>query len=347
MKKRDCFVDALRGYACLAVVFYHVIMGIRLAGIEYPSTYLELWIENFLGSFHVPLFMFLSGYVFRLTGGWKSKGTRTKFILHKLLNLGLPYAFFSIVYILINHFTPGTNHSNSLSDMLHIWHRPVAQYWFLFSLLLLFIIWVFLSNFINDKLILVLMVFVNMAVVLLDAKVFCWNYVGDFFVVFGLGVILSELYVDKLNIAVKILILLMHVAVVTIVFNYDLVSLFYVGEIRRLVGVTASIVLISLLKHFDIINKLLLVVNKYSFPIYLLHTIFTSATRIVLKKIGLNNSIIHSILGIIVGIVIPMIIANITSKIYPLDFFFYPSKTIKKIKASKQKYNGNVLVENN
>lgn len=61
--KRDKLVDCLRGYACLLVVFGHVIMGIRKWGgiptFEYP-------LEKFIWTFHVSLFFFLSGYNVKL-----------------------------------------------------------------------------------------------------------------------------------------------------------------------------------------------------------------------------------------------------------------------------------------
>lgn len=96
-KTRDRFVDQLKGLACFLVVFGHVIMGIRKAGIPTPKS--MVFVEEYIWTFHVPLFMFLSGYVYRLTGGWEAKGTRKKFLLHKLFNLGIPYFVFSSIYI--------------------------------------------------------------------------------------------------------------------------------------------------------------------------------------------------------------------------------------------------------
>lgn len=66
---RDKLTDCLKGYACLLVVFGHVIQGIRNAGIIVPNK--EPMVETFLWSFHVALFMFLSGYVYYLRGGGK------------------------------------------------------------------------------------------------------------------------------------------------------------------------------------------------------------------------------------------------------------------------------------
>ena len=70
-----------------------------------------------------------------------SKRNKKKFLLHKLLNLGIPYFVFSSIYILINSITSGVNNSSSISDILMLWRTPVAQYWFLYALFILFVIW--------------------------------------------------------------------------------------------------------------------------------------------------------------------------------------------------------------
>ena len=40
--------------------------------------------------------------------------------------------------------------------------------------------------------------------------------------------------------------------------------------------------------------------SKYTFPIYLMHTIFSAGIRIVLLKLNFNNFYIHFILGLVI-----------------------------------------------
>lgn len=94
--RRNTFVDCLKVYACILVVFGHVILGLRNAGIVVPE--FSHFLEKFIWSFHMALFMFLSGYVYQITGEWKGKQSRIKFICHKLLNLGVPYFVFYYLY---------------------------------------------------------------------------------------------------------------------------------------------------------------------------------------------------------------------------------------------------------
>ena len=146
--ERNVLVDRLKGYACFLVLFGHVIRGIRTAGVPVPRFFEGM--ELFIWSFHVALFLFLSGVVYRLGGEWRGHNTKRGFIFHKLLGLGIPYVVFSALYICINSLVGGTNTQSSLKDILLIWKTPVAQYWYLYALFFLFCIWVALSGFLKN-----------------------------------------------------------------------------------------------------------------------------------------------------------------------------------------------------
>ena len=146
--ERNVLVDKLKGYACFLVLFGHVIMGVRLSGVNIPSFFEG--IEKFIWSFHVALFLFLSGVVYKETGEWKNKKTKLGFIKHKLLSLGVPYVTFSVIYIGINSFVGEANTHSSMRDILNIWKTPVAQYWFLYALFFLFCIWCCLSGILKN-----------------------------------------------------------------------------------------------------------------------------------------------------------------------------------------------------
>ena len=63
--ERNVLVDRLKGYACFLVLLGHVIMGIRLAGIDIHEFFWGM--EKFIWSFHVELFLFLSGVVYKVS----------------------------------------------------------------------------------------------------------------------------------------------------------------------------------------------------------------------------------------------------------------------------------------
>ena len=101
----------------------------------------------------------------------------------------------------------------------------------------------------------------------------------------------------------------------------------------RIIEFAASIMLISLLQNINVFSKFLLFMNKYSFQIYLLHTIFTAGIRIILMRLSITSWVIHIIVGTLCGIVFSVLAAVIAKKIKILNIFFFPTKTYKQLKT--------------
>lgn len=332
--ERDKLTDMLKGYACLLVVFGHIIIGIRTSGMAVPDV-LPLT-EKFIWSFHIDLFMFLSGYVYSITGGISHAKSRISFILSKLLNLGVPYFVFSAAYIAVNSLTPGVNNENSLSDILKIWYSPVAQYWFIFALFWLFVIYALLSKFLSNIAITALLYsafllfkFFGVNTGFLDSSFNC-------VLAFGIGTCLKSLNVQKLHPILRIGIVIFHAAAATLAIKTAFYDNFLMDDVLTLLGIFSSVCFISLFVDFQPISHSLLYICKYSFPIYLLHTFFTAATRILLLKMGIQNLALHICAACVSGILFPILIAKFFSRLPYLDFFFYPSRSVKKIKAAKE-----------
>lgn len=324
--ERNVLVDKLKGYACFLVLFGHVIMGIRLAGIDIPSFFEG--VEKFLWSFHVALFMFLSGVVYKETGEWKSKKTKPKFILHKLLNFGIPYFVFSAIYIFINSFVGQANTNSSLSDILKIWKTPVAHYWFLYALFFLFVIWTGFSGILKNWQTTLLVVLIGYIFPLLGIGLGSFDVVFYSALSFGVGTFINFKKISKPSAWFKYLFVFLHIIVAVLFIITNIIEDAFVKEFMALFGIYASILFISLLQNFKPISHFFDFMNKYSFQIYLLHTIFTAGIRIVLLRVNVTQWWIHVILGTICGIAFSVIVAVIAKKIKFLNFFFFPTKYI-------------------
>lgn len=332
-KKRDLLVDQLKGYACFLVAFGHVIMGIRRAGIVTP-VFMQL-LEAFIWTFHVPLFMFLSGYVFKITGGWRSKGGRIEFILHKLLNLGVPYLVFSTLYIAINSFIPGVNNQNSLVEILYLWKNPTAQYWFLYALFFLFVIWTCLSSgSIKNNVILTIGCTILASVAnMLEINLGCLQSALSMSLAFGVGTCMPDMSTIQWKYKSRLIIILLHLTIVFGLILIELNDLWIVEKMIEILGIFSSIAFISLIVKNNAISGILLWVNRYSFPIYLLHTIFTAGIRLILIKFGVSCYVFHVFIGTIMAIVAPYICMRIAERRVCLTFLFYPSKALKIAKS--------------
>jgi peptidoglycan/LPS O-acetylase OafA/YrhL len=100
----------------------------------------------------------------------------------------------------------------------------------------------------------------------------------------------------------------------------------FIKEIMILFGIYSSIMFISILQNCKAMARFLDFVNKYSFQIYLLHTIFTAGTRIILLRLNITQWWIHILLGTVLGLAFSVLAAVIAKKVKCLNFFFFPSK---------------------
>ena len=322
--ERNVLVDRLKGYACFLVLLGHVIMGIRIAGIDIPEFFWGM--EKFIWSFHVALFLFLSGVVYKMTGEWKGKQSKWKFLLYKLYNLGIPYIAFSVIYILINSLVGEANTGFAVSDIFYIWKTPVAQYWYLYALFFLFCIWTAFSGVLKNWQITLIVVLIGYLAPLFGIPFGSLDVVFYSALAFGIGTFVNFESLTKLSNLSKCLIVLMHIVTGVVFVILNKIEAPFIKEIMILFGIYSSIMFISILQNCKSMARFLDFVNKYSFQIYLLHTIFTAGTRIILLRLNITQWWIHILLGTAIGLAFSVLAAVIAKKVKCLNFFFFPSK---------------------
>jgi hypothetical protein len=76
-------------------------------------------------------------------------------------------------------------------------------------------------------------------------------------------------------------------------------------------------------------NLIVIFAIKYTWPIFLCHTLAAAPVRIALMKFGVLNPVVHITAGIIVTFFVPVGLAVVADKLKPLDFVFYPQRYIK------------------
>lgn len=100
--KRIKYIDTIKGFAILLVVMGHAIAWqfdnfLSLLGNANDYRIYFWWL--FIYSFHMPLFMFVSGYLFhRKTTGFKDE---MKYLWRRIHTLVLPYISVTLLYYLI------------------------------------------------------------------------------------------------------------------------------------------------------------------------------------------------------------------------------------------------------
>ena len=106
-----------------------------------------------------------------------------------------------------------------------------------------------------------------------------------------------------------------------IIYSYllteQIVNLKIISILKFVLAIFGTIVSVQLFISIEnklSLSKIVNFISKYTFPIYLMHTIFSASIRIVLLKIGIYNFYIHFVLGLLFGILMPVIIAFILEK---------------------------------
>ena len=257
---------------------------------------------------------------------WKRKKTKARFILSKLISLGIPYVVFSVVYIAINSFVGQANTQSSILDALYIWKTPVAQYWFLYALFFLFCIYAVFSGILPNWATTLAVVLIAYVLPLFGIGFGSFEVVVYSALAFGLGASLNFSVLTKPAPWIKWCVIASHIAVGVWLVVIGRIEDLYIKELMQLYGIYASILLISMLQNCKIVSRFLSFINKYSFQIYLLHTIFTAGIRIVMVRLNITQWWIHVVVGTICGIVFSVLAAVIAKKIKFLNFFFFPGK---------------------
>ena len=331
LQKRDTWVDAVKIYACILVLLGHLFQGLVAADIISAGP-LYKWFNETIYYFHVPLFFICSGFLHqkystvRNISGWRDS------FLKKLVSFSVPYFVFSMAtYALKVVFSGSVNKEvDGLLETLFL--KPLSPYWYLYILIIIFF---FAFTFKSKKeIFIVLAVVVSLRVIsyipgfdIYLLKAFFENAVW-----FVLGMVLCFFDLPRLLKKIKTVWAFVGVAVfalLSIVF-YDEKS--YYGTLpfaMGLLGCFATILFIIKFEKYLTGNQAVSIMTKYTFPVFLMHTIFAAGFRGVLVKVGVTNAVVHIVCGITVSIICPTVVAFVMSKMKWPEFLLYPNKFIK------------------
>jgi peptidoglycan/LPS O-acetylase OafA/YrhL len=305
---RDHSIDTLRGFACLLVVIYHVIGYDPATGLRVPEG--DFWrvFNDTLVYFHMPIFSFLAGVVY----AWRPfQNGFAAFIRSKACRLLVPMLVAGTLFALMQALTPGTNAKPREWYLLHI--IPVAHFWFLEALF-----WVFLLVAALEKTGLLARTLPFAGVMMVAAGLFMAPWMPNVFSLDGaaylLPFFLAGLACHRFSIP-----LARYHAALFVLLALSLAYLFLFGDVQAMarhsvaalaIGVFASAWLFALRPSFMPLAFL----GVYSFVIYLFHPFFTSLSRMVLTKMGINDFGFLFAAGLVAGVSAPIVIGLICQR---------------------------------
>lgn len=328
MRERIKWLDSVKGLAILLVVIGHTLRGYTSAGMYKDIGGILEYIDFTIYSFHMPLFFIISGYLYYKFTRLTNYKDYLALIKNKFCSLMIPYFIFCSVQLLIKIVLDGaTNKGSSVKDIIMLPLVPREQFWFIYALFFIFALVAFLDIKIkNRKLILAVLFLLKITHLIWEPSLYAIEGVIDWAFYFYLGTVIVENETVSFSMY-GVLYLVLNI----VIFKFGFIDNF---ALKIIIAIVGSLLIISSFRKFSFLNKskIFNLLGKYSFEIFLLHTIIGSGMRIVLIKLGVSNMAIHLIFDIGTAIVIPIVIGMLAKKMKIIDIFFRPSKYILKSK---------------
>lgn len=309
--KHDTWIDNIKIFACILVVVGHFVQSMVASGIYPQSFYFDLFNQS-IYSFHVPLFFICSGYLYQKRTVISSTKEWFIHVQKKMVNLGIPYFFFSLVTWLFKSLFSNDVNTQAAGLFRCLFVEPLSPYWYLYCLFFLFIL-IRPCKQGSSSLLLLLICFV--------AKLYACFYHSDIYLLtilftygfwFVLGMCLS--FVDLNQYWHSKASLLIGFSSLFLFVCYVALGQHIWHEIESfLLGIVACCSFLSLFGHYCSQRscRTIRALCQYTFPVFLMHTLFAAPVRIILFKLSLHNAALHTLLGLTASFLGPMLAYSI------------------------------------
>jgi fucose 4-O-acetylase-like acetyltransferase len=324
---RQSWIDAAKGFGILLVVLGHALRGLQNAQLLPTSGWshaLDAWIY----SFHMPLFFLLSGFFMEKA-------------VHKPLDRALkdraktllwPYLVWSVLQTLVQ--IRMSSYTTSQYDWMHLFGilwKPLMQFWFLYVLLLVSLLWLGLRR-----------VGIPAFTLLLTALILhltqngkgiwaMWDLVRIHGVWFAAGAVLGIMpeFMERMRLASA------SIRWTGILAGFGLTSWGAVMQPDHLLtsnilwavpGVLASLWLAMSMPSNRRPTRALAWIGQLSLEIYLVHTLASATMRaVLLHGFKIQDVALHLVLASAAGIVIPVIMVLISRRMQLRHVFRFGS----------------------
>ena len=331
------WIDTTKGIAIIFVVIGHVVSSYHSSGMYIDSPLFQ-FSHDFAYSFHMPLFMLLSGLLF----SYSHITDKSASIKQKILNYGIPYVFFSFLWwgfkmILASH----ANTALSFDDLFRIPLYPISFMWYIYALLWMQIIQIALENLGRKTQIVHVVVAFSLLIaarylkeilisIAFEDLIICDIF--NFYVYFLIGVYFGKdaiAFLEKHSMKLAVLFSGVILIGYNIMLYFDVVN---DGAIVKFVIALIGSIFIIAIGHLVENNRCLNYLGRESLAIYVLHGLAIAGTRSIITRMWHWSDIgglIPMVLCTFFGIVLPLVAYELSTRIWKFDFFFSPGKYVR------------------
>lgn len=328
----------------ICVVLGHVTQA-YLEGSTYPeANQILYWIRSGVYTFHMPLFMMISGYVYAVTYYENGKPDRRR-ISRQFCNIVVVYVLFSVAFGLSKiMFKNYTVNETSLKDILLIGIKPIKTYWYLYDLAvfyLLFSIPVFYNADFRMMLgILAVISVIGQFVPFEWFEVPRWLHNALFFYI-GVS---NKKYPNRLigNKVIAMPAFIISAILCTVFWDREPYSgieahvqlnSIPIANIAIAFGISALLWCMFQNVKWLSTNRILTAIGRYSLEIYVMHAMISPAFRALVSHISFIGPYTSVILNSSLCIIIPMGFSIICKRIGIYEIIFKPATAVSKAKS--------------
>lgn len=315
-KQKINWLLILQGWAMLWVVIGHSFIGKAGEGPGWENAFFHI-----AYSFHMPLFMLISGYLFHYTrlsklkdservgGGYKSM------ISNKLKRLMIPFVFFTFVAFLLKIAFPGEmsrqtsiNVQEVINAFIYPYDNPMREMWFVATLMWFFLIMPFWELAIKKQWTkwLVLLCLLVLHFYHPDIEFLCIGRAFSDALWFYLGIFVSdEGYINRLSVCNRWIALLAGAILYATGF-------FTISFFKTIGGIVISISLALLLDQY--LPKIFRSFRNYTYQIFLMGIFAQMFVKIMYRHIDIPYVLAY-IVCLLLGLYVPVIVSKILQKI--------------------------------
>lgn len=336
-RKRETWIDALKGFAALAVILGHIVSGYLEAGLFEAQKRILVTVFNGIYAFHMPLFFAISGFVFSLAYPDRKDRSGNAKICIQLGNIAVVYLLWSLLLGGLKIvFAESVSNPVLLTDLLWVPLKAIGLYWYLYVLFLCYLAAMFLIGKQNDRrnyivytASLILCLCKHMILPLLPEYTAFVFFEYSFF--FFLGVFLQQNPRVLACIAKPVGFLLFGAAGIgmAVFFLSGADEVRNWGSIRFGGAIMASALSMSVLGLAKWcagkrIPEALAPIGRYSLEIFLIQTFVIAADRTILPVIGITDFGVNLCISFVTAVLVPILLSVMTKKLQIHSLIFRP-----------------------
>lgn len=333
------WADYAKGIGIILVVYGHLLSSGFHAGLNIPGRFFDLS-DSIIYGFHMPLFFLLSGLFVETSV--RHRGTRS-YLGNQLRRLVYPYFIWSILQVSVEVlFSSYTHKGTGLSNLFAIVYQPWGQFWFIYVLFLMQLVYLFVNKVGKFDLVILSIIGVWLFFYPVRIDALALAPFSSHFIFFVAGVLVRRYFWDKL-ILVKSFwpVILLFLALLgsgwfifrTLIEPTRLASSshpFYFLYLA-VIGIAFCIGLAEYLAEKNLF-PLIKTLGLYSIQIYLAHMLAGVGIRVILLNVfHIQNWVTHMVIGVLFALSAPIAL-QILSKSFNFSYLFeFPQKSIEQL----------------